>query len=132
VTSSAGASFGMQTLEPQPIPVIGQVLGNGQTALLDPVYIFKGKLHAAATRGKFHDSADLRWLEGRYIDMLRERRNEFALEDLGLAMKRYPELELVFNRIGVNITAAQAAAAHLDPRHLPPPQRGDVQKGLLR
>lgn len=39
-----------------------------------------------------------------------ERRNEFALDDLGLAMKRYPELELVlvFNRIGVNITAARS------------------------
>jgi len=131
VTINAGASLEMQALQTQSISVTGQVYGNGQTFLLDPVYLFKGKLRAAAMRGKFHDSADLRWLESRYINMLRQRRNEFSLEYLGLAMKRYPELEQLFNRIGVNIAAATAAAAHLDLRHLPAPQRGDVQRGLL-
>ena len=35
-------------------------MGSGQISHLNAVEIFKGKLRAAAARGKFHDSADLR------------------------------------------------------------------------
>jgi hypothetical protein len=88
---------------------------------LDPVYIFKGKLRAAAARAKFHDLADLRWLEQKFDVTLQQGRNEFNLENVGLAMKRYPELESLFVCIGVDITAAKARAATLILSTLPPP-----------
>lgn len=121
----------MQSVQPTYKQVVGQTAGRGYTSHLDPTYIFKGKLRAAATRGKFHDSADLRWLEGRHSAELVQRKYELNLEYVGLAMKRYPELELVFSRIGLDITAAKAKAAPLDLKNLPPPQQGDVQKGLF-
>ena len=34
--------------------VNGQILGTGQASFLDPFYLFKGKLRAAAARPKFH------------------------------------------------------------------------------
>jgi hypothetical protein len=99
--------------------------------LLDPILLFKGKLRAAATREKFHDSADLRWLEGKALARLQQSKNQFSLLYVGPAPKRYPELQLSFSRIGLDIEAAKAAAASHDLHHLPPPQPGDVQKGLL-
>ena len=119
----------MENVEPTYKHVAGQILGNQYAAILDPVCIFKGKLRAAAARAKFHDSADLRWLEQKFGATLQQRRGEFNLETVGLAMKRYPELESLFVNIGVDITTAKARAATLDLSTLP--QRGDVQNGLL-
>jgi hypothetical protein len=68
--------------------VNGQKLGTGQASFLDPFYLFKGKLRAAATRSKFHDSSDLRWLEGRYGHYIHERKGELNLQYIGLALKR--------------------------------------------
>lgn len=87
----------MQNIQPVYRQVTGQTLDGGYTAHLDPIYVFKGKLRAAATRAKFHDSAGLRWLEQYCNAQLRQSRNEFSL----------------------------------DVNSLPPPQRGDVQKGLI-
>ena len=129
--AAPGAQFGLQNVQTRSVQVSGQVKGSGSIAILDPVYIFKGKLRAAATRGKYHDSADLRFLEGRYLNRLREKRNQFNLRYIGLAMKRYPELELVFNRIEVDTRAAQAQVATEDLRRLPAPRHGDVQRGIL-
>jgi hypothetical protein len=102
------------------------------SAYLDPFHIFKGKLRAAATRGKFHDSTDLRWLEAHMSTNIVPRIQELDLTLIGLAIKRYPELELMFARMGVNIQSAKAAAQSLDPNSLGAPQLGDVQSGLLR
>lgn len=77
--------------------------GTGRSSFLDPFYLFKGKLRAAATRSKFHDAADLRWLQGRYSDAIQARAVELDLQYIGLAMKRYPELELLFGRLGVDL-----------------------------
>ena len=121
----------MSSVHPATIQIAGQTQGPGTTALLDPVYLFKGKLRAAATREKFHDSADLRWLETYCRNHLEQNKDKFSPLYIGLALKRYPELEICFSRIGLNIQAAKAAAATHDPYHLEPPQIGDVQKGLL-
>ncbi|KAK2762724.1 hypothetical protein FQN54_000898 [Arachnomyces sp. PD_36] len=126
-----GASFSMTGVQPAVTQISGETQGTGPTALLDPVHLFKGKLRAAATRSKFHDSADLRWLEGNCLAKLQQNRAQFSLLLVGLALKRYPELQLCFTRIGINIGAATAAAAAHDLNQLPPPQPGDVQKGLL-
>ncbi|WEW54789.1 hypothetical protein PRK78_000214 [Emydomyces testavorans] len=58
VEAFEGNTHNMQTVLRQ---VSGQVFASGHASFLDPAYIFKGKLRAAATRSKFHDSADL-WL----------------------------------------------------------------------
>lgn len=121
----------MRNVETRPKAVQGQVFGNGQINLLDPVLIFKGKLRAAASPGKFHDSADLRWLESRYSDLLCQNRHVFRLDYVGLAFKRYNELQFVFQRIGINLNTALAAAAQLDPEHMPPPMPGDVLTRIL-
>lgn len=121
----------MSAVSPTVIQITGETQGQGSTALLNPVYLFKGKLRAAATREKFHDSADLRWLEGQHLARLQQSKSQFSLLYVGLALKRYPELQLCFTRIGLDIDAAKTMAASHDLRHLPPPQPGDVQKGLL-
>ncbi|KAL2368937.1 hypothetical protein BDBG_06427 [Blastomyces gilchristii SLH14081] len=126
-----GATFTMADVVPRAAQVTGETQGTGATMLLDPVYLFKGKLRAAATRGKFHDASDLRWLESNYLSRLQQNRGQLSLLYVGLALKRYPELQHCFTRIGVNIQAAIARAAAHDINHLPPPQPGDVQKGLL-
>lgn len=111
--------------------VNGQKLGPGQARVLDPFYLFKGKLRAAATRSKFHDSADLRWLADRYASIIQARKEELNLEYIGLAVKRYLELELLFERLGIDLVKARDAARDLDPSRLPAPAPGDVQRGLL-
>ncbi|KAI4151994.1 MAG: hypothetical protein LQ340_003158 [Diploschistes diacapsis] len=88
------------------------------------------KVRAAALRDKYHDSADIRWLEGNYRPLLIERRDVVNLDYAGLAMKRYPELEFVFNRIGIDVQAAKARVAAVYLSGLPPPQNGDFQQGL--
>jgi len=122
----------MQNVQPEVHQVTGQGHIAGPISLLDPVYVFKGKLSAAAARNKFHDSADLRWLEKNFSGKLRARKNELNFLDVIPAIKRYPELEMAFNRIGIDIDAAKGASDAVDLDRLPPvPRRGDVQKGIL-
>ena len=121
----------MSNVNPMTISVVGQVFGSGPVSLLDPVYIFKGKLQARATRDKFHDAVDLRFLEGHFRDELRQRKREFSLDQVGLAMNRSPELEHLFARLSLDLDAATDHVTTLDPKNLPRPQPGDVQKGLL-
>jgi len=128
---STGYRHTMQDLHMNEVAITGQALGNGRSSFLDPVDIFKEKLHAAATRAKFHDLADLRWLETRYGAQIQERRGKLKLDYVGLALKRYPELTILFARIGVDINGARYAARNLDPNKIPAPAPGDVQQGLL-
>jgi hypothetical protein len=111
--------------------VNGQILGSGFASFLDPFYLFKGKLRAAATRSKSHDSFDLRWLADRFDESIRARKAELNLQYIGLAIKRYPELELLFGRLGIDLVKADDASRDLDPSRLPVPAPGDVQRGLL-
>ena len=122
----------MQSIEPTYRTVAGQTLGTAYTAHLSPGYIFKGKLRAAATRSKFHDSADLRWLEQHFNGEIRPLVDGFDLRMVGLALKRYPELEYCFSRLGMNIARAKDITSAVNLSSLPPPRRGDVQNGLLR
>lgn len=121
----------MRNVQASLATINGQSLGSGPSAFLDPVYLFKGKLRAAATRAKFHDSADLRWLEGYFGQVIQPRVAELNLQYVGLATKRYPELELLFTRLHIDVAMAKSAASNLDPNNLPRPAPGDVQEGLL-
>ncbi|KAF2759375.1 hypothetical protein EJ05DRAFT_344195 [Pseudovirgaria hyperparasitica] len=126
-----GARYSMRNAEVRPITINGEGLGQGSSNFFDPVYIFKGKLRAAALRKKFHDSADLRWIEGRYSAQIHERRSELSMLYIGIALKRYPELDLLFTRLGVDVEACKKAANEVDLEKLPAPAPGDVQGGIL-
>ncbi|KAI0474009.1 hypothetical protein GGR56DRAFT_649980 [Xylariaceae sp. FL0804] len=126
-----GWHFPMGNLRCQLVHVQGLTQGQGASAFLDPFHLFKGKLRAAATRSKYHDSADLRLLGDRFEAHIRPHAHSLSPQYVGLAMKRYPELELLFKHVGVDVHKAKQAAHSLDPHHLPPPAAGDVQKGLL-
>lgn len=121
----------MSGLSTHKVAVSGQASGSGRISLLDPVQIFKGKLHAAATRAKFHDSADLRWLAVRAKDKLIAARAQLNLPTIGLALKRYPELKSTFLSLEINTKKAEEAVANVSLSQLPPPKVGDVQMGLL-
>ncbi|KAH8883277.1 hypothetical protein GQ53DRAFT_732457 [Thozetella sp. PMI_491] len=126
-----GSQFSMHGITSTAWNIKGLVLGEGTSLFLDPFYLFKGKLRAAATRAKFHDSADLRTLAGAYEAIIKHRAQELNLEYVGLAIKRYLILERLFEKLGVDVKAAKLAAKNLDPNKLPAPAIGDVQKGLL-
>ncbi|KAH7248438.1 hypothetical protein B0J15DRAFT_400815 [Fusarium solani] len=115
-----GTQYSMMNVPRSVIPIEGPSLGQG-SFFLDPFYLFKGKLRAAATRGKFHDSADLRMLGGKYKSVIESRAQELNVQYIGLALKRYPELERLFQQLGID----------LDLSKLPPPTAGDMQRGLL-
>ncbi|KAJ5951081.1 uncharacterized protein N7479_009494 [Penicillium vulpinum] len=126
-----GSRHTMRGIQATVRTVNGQRLGSGLSCFLDPFYLFKGKLRAAATRAKFHDSADLRWLEGRHSTAIQARKTELSLQYIGLAMKRYPELEMLFRSLDVDLAGAQNLTRHLELSKLPAPAPGDVQHGLL-
>ncbi|KAK6222222.1 hypothetical protein QIS74_04477 [Colletotrichum tabaci] len=71
-----GAQFSMENVPCRPISIQGISFGPGTSSFLDPFYLFKGKLRAAATRAKFHDSADLRMLASRHAQVIRPRADE--------------------------------------------------------
>ncbi|KAK7544377.1 uncharacterized protein J3D65DRAFT_663627 [Phyllosticta citribraziliensis] len=119
-----GAVYTLQNIQATTRTVSGATLGTKPASFLDPFYIFKGKQHAAATREKFHDAADLRWLESHFRDHIKARRDKLDLRLVGLAVKRYPELGLAFGRLGVDVPRAQAAAKSVDLNKLPNPAPG--------
>ena len=106
--------------------------GQGATFILDPVYVFKGKVRACSGRNKPSDATDVGWLEGRFRQMLQEQRQTLNLVSIGLAARRYPHLTWVFQRIGIDMKKAeQAAAPHsLERTNFGYP--GDVQRGALQ
>jgi len=121
----------MKDVRTHTLSVSGQLRAAGKVSVLDPVYIFKGKLRAAATRSKFHDPADIRWLASHSADHLKARRGAFNLSHVGLAIKRYPELQMTFRNLGLDVEKARQLVASIELSQLPPPKRGDVQSGLL-
>jgi hypothetical protein len=121
----------MQPVVPIVVQVRGEKLGEKSASLLDVVYLFKGKLRAAATRSKHSDSADVIFLESTFLYELRNSRDQFSLYYTGLALKRYPHLLYAFQRIGIDVKAAEKEVESISLDALPPPQEGDIQKGLL-
>lgn len=121
----------MDGIIPEKKEVKGQHFGLRTIYQLPPFLIFKGKIFAAARRAKFHDSADLRWLENNTSDQIQAQAHQLPLEEVGLAIKRYSILERVFLRLGVNVEAAKARTATMDLKELPSYQKGDVQTSLL-
>lgn len=117
---------------PREVKVQGETKGVGATYILDEMYVFKGKLRAAAMRSKHTDSADLVWLEGRFSTSLALHVHEYDIHLCGLALKRYPHLRYSFSRIGIDVEAAEEAAKGVDMRSLVDSNAPyTVQRGLF-
>ncbi len=110
---------------------IGLSQGKGSTALVDISTIFKGKLQAAAMRGKVSDAIDLRWLEEQYVEELRGKADQVDLVNVGKALRRQPELVYAFARAGIDIARANTLTESYDTRYTERPTVGVVQEGLL-
>jgi hypothetical protein len=121
----------MEPVVSKQLQVHGERLGKGLTYILDEVYIFKGKLRAAAIRAKPDDGTDLAYLESVYRNKLHTCAGQFSQYYAGLALKRYPDLMQVFERVGVDVETAAKRVEGLSLEALPPPQHGDVKNGLL-
>jgi len=121
----------MNEITPEKRLVRGQIFGLQTIYQLPAHLIFKGKIYAAARRAKFHDSADLRWLENNCSTEIQKQAHTLPLEEIGLAIKRYAILERAFLRLNVNVEAAKRRTAAMDLKELPTYQKGDVQASLL-
>lgn len=120
-----------QIRAPKEVLIRGETQGEGTTFLLDEVYLFKGKLRAAATRHKHSDAADLVWLEGKYSQSLRANVSQLNLVLCGLALRRYSHLHYAFQRIGIDVQAAAEAAKDVAFDSVTATAPGDVQRGIL-
>lgn len=117
--------------QPVRVSVGGELLGEQPALLLDEVYIFKGKLRAAATRGKHTDSADLTWLESHVGERTKPQASKMNLVYVGLTLRRYPYLELLFRRLGINVDEAKRTTQEMSIDAPVPQRAGDVQSGLM-
>ncbi|KAI6850013.1 hypothetical protein KC343_g2432 [Hortaea werneckii] len=120
----------MSNLRTQRVQIKGEKAGQDFTKILDPVFLFKGKLQAAATRGKHSDAADLIFLEKCHSDMLRARNNELNRRQIGKALMRFPHLEYCFQRLGVDLAACKAVTKESEISS-PTPDLNSVQNALL-
>ncbi|KAI9855521.1 MAG: hypothetical protein M1813_009749 [Trichoglossum hirsutum] len=131
VELSLASEAAMQSAVPKVIRVRGEQRGEGSTSILGEPYLFKGKLRSAAVRAKPDDAADLIFLESRFPDALRTGTNQYRPHYAGLALRRYPHLLPVFQRVGIDVEAANNAARHFSLESPPPLQNGDIQRALL-
>lgn len=99
----AGAEHSMAGVPLKNMAIRGATLGQGTSYFLSTFYLFKGKLRVAATRAKYHDVADLRLLEGKYREEIKSLSRGLSLNYVGLTIKRYPELERLFERLGLDV-----------------------------
>lgn len=123
--------YSMDDVQPTIIGINGDHFGNGVSAFLDPVYIFKGKLSAAATRMSSHDADDLFWLEGTFPGQLAAKADEMSIILVGLAIKRHPLLPPTLHRLGIDVFKAMESVKTYHPVLSLGPAPGVVQKGLL-
>lgn len=105
--------------------------GSGPSTFVEPSALSKGKLCAAATRDKFHDSADLRILLSRHGDEIKGRASELNLKYVGLAVRRYSILETMFQNLGIDVNHAKKLAGELKSEDSYPQGPGQVQYALL-
>lgn len=122
----------MNTVSTQRVQVSGEKLGVKVTNILDPVFIYKRKLQAAATRAKHSDSADLLYLEAKHNAALRARNRDLNRRHVGMALKRYPHLERSFERLGLDLGACKGVVKDVDVNAVAgPPEPNSVQNALL-
>ncbi|KAF8539531.1 hypothetical protein BDD12DRAFT_91696 [Trichophaea hybrida] len=79
----------------------GKHMGVSYVPILDPEYLFRGKLHAAATRGKQGDALDILYLVESYGNELREAAGGMDKTVVKHAVQRHPELRRALEMVGV-------------------------------
>lgn len=122
----------MSVVRTMQVQVRGEKSGIRPTKILDVVFLYKGKLQAAATRAKHSDAADLLYLEGEHQATLKTHKSQFSRHHVGMALKRYPHLEHSFGRLGLDLKACKETAKDVDLQALPAtPAPNAVQNGLL-
>ncbi|KAG8631689.1 hypothetical protein KVT40_000829 [Elsinoe batatas] len=122
----------MSSIDIEKVDVQGDKSGIQATKLLNPVFVYKGKLQAAATRAKYSDAVDLLFLEGRYGEILRAQNRHFNRLYVGIALRRYSHLEASFRRLDLDVEASRQVAKDVEIEALPrtsPPNA--VQNGLM-
>jgi hypothetical protein len=111
--------------------VKGDIIGRGMVSFHEPFYLFKASLPAAGSRSKSIDSVDIRWLIQRYTTEIKARRHKIHLLDVGRAIKQHPNLENVFEPLGVDIAKAKITVKGFFPSNCPPRGMEDVPKCLF-
>ncbi|OAP54606.1 hypothetical protein AYL99_11054 [Fonsecaea erecta] len=106
----------MRTIAIRTVPARGYPM-----YLLEIVYIFKGKVNAAANRPKASDCDDIEYLCA-HESHLREHVHQINVEDAGKAAKRYPSLSNMFSNLGIDVKKAikQARSLEITSMHPPP------------
>jgi len=80
----------------------GRRMGVSYVPILSEEYLFRGKLNAAATRGKKGDVQDLRYLVEKYGGIIRERGLDGVDKTVVKeAVRRHPELKAVLGKVGI-------------------------------
>ncbi|KAI0880927.1 uncharacterized protein GGS22DRAFT_192764 [Annulohypoxylon maeteangense] len=127
-----GSEHTMDDVSFTTIPIKGLYHGPGIASFLDPIYLFKGKLHAAATRRKAHDAADMRALVSRYEEDIADYVDDLNIKYIGLAIKRHAELAFLFRGLDVDIDEAEQAIKNVNLNDIQQPIAvGSVQSGIL-
>ncbi|KAI5789285.1 hypothetical protein FPQ18DRAFT_261628 [Pyronema domesticum] len=79
----------------------GRHMGVSYVPILDPSYLFRGKLHAAATRAKQGDALDILYLVREYGTELKERLDGVDKTVVKQAVQRHPELRRALEKVGI-------------------------------
>jgi hypothetical protein len=124
-----GAQYSMQNVRMVTQPVYGERRGCVYAHFLDPFFLFKEMLRAAAYRNKGHDELDLKYLVNRYADAIRAGASTLNYETIGLALRRHFDLEGHFRSMGIDIERAAASARGINPDNAI--VLGSRQRGIL-
>ncbi|KAA8908925.1 hypothetical protein FN846DRAFT_898460 [Sphaerosporella brunnea] len=84
----------------------GRHMGTSYIPILREEYLFRGKLNAAATRGKPGDVSDILYLIEQYGDTIRERLDGLDKTVVNEAVRRHPELRRPLRKVGIHAARA--------------------------
>ena len=111
--------------------VYGHTRKEGVTWILDPFFLFRDKIRLSATRNKFVDSHDLRILEEEYGLIFKKRVKALDPAYVGRSIKNSPDLERMYEGIGVDIEHALEASKSLKLEQIFPPPPAEVQRHVM-
>lgn len=126
-----GARFPSALFRFESHEVRGDIFGNGMVSFHEPFYLFKAALRAAGARLNFLDSVDIRWLVQRYTTEIKVRKHKIHPVDVGRALKQHPNLEGLFEPLGINVAQAKIAAQDFVPFKVSSSGVKDIPKGLF-
>ncbi|KAI5856980.1 hypothetical protein BZA05DRAFT_423991 [Tricharina praecox] len=84
----------------------GRHMGTSYVPILSEEYLFRGKLNAAATRGKKGDVDDILYLVETYADVIKDRLDGVDKKVVNEAVRRHPELRRALMKVGIRAPRA--------------------------